>query len=108
MKQASYVIAALFPLLVASHVPPAAADAELQEGTAQVERGARELGQGVANTAEGIGKTMVGGAEQAGENVKGAGEAVKPEARTAWTRFRDGVVAFGESLRTFFTRLFAS
>ena len=84
-----------------------AADAsKVKQGAKEVESGGKQVGQGVVDTAKGVGKTVVGGAEVAGEKIKEAGEAAKPEAKNAWENVRDGSVNFGQSVKTFFTRLF--
>jgi hypothetical protein len=85
----------------------AADDSKMKEGAQQTESGAKQVGEGVVDTAKGIGKTVVGGAEVAGEKLKEAGEAAKPKAKSAWNSTRDGAVAFGQSVKTFFTRLFS-
>ena len=84
----------------------AADDSKVKEGAKQTENGAKQVGEGVVDTAKGIGKTVVGGAEAAGEKLKEAGEAAKPKAKSAWNSTRDGAVSFGQSVKTFFTRLF--
>jgi hypothetical protein len=86
----------------------ASGDSKIQEGTQQVETGAQQVGNGIQDTAEGIGKTVVGGAEVAGERLKEAGDAAGPQAKTAWVRIRDGAVAFGQSVKNFFGRLFGN
>jgi hypothetical protein len=84
----------------------AADDSKVKQGAKEVESGGKQVGQGVADTAKGVGKTVVGGAEVAGEKIKEAGEAAKPKAKNAWENVRDGSVNFGQSVKTFFTRLF--
>ena len=81
-------------------------DTKARQGAQQVESGARQIGQGVQDTAKGIGKTVVGGAETAGEKIKEAGRAAEPEAKSAWTRTKEGAVSFGHSVKSFFTNLF--
>jgi hypothetical protein len=49
---------------------------------------------------------VVGGAETAGERVKEAGRAAEPEAKSAWSRTKEGAVSFGHSVKSFFTNLF--
>jgi hypothetical protein len=83
-------------------------EAKAKQGANQVESGAKQIGQGVVDTAKGIGKAVQGGAETAGDRIKEAGEAAKPEAKTAWGNVRDGAASFGQSVKTFFTRLFRS
>ena len=98
-------VAVLALLLIA--VPAFAADdTKAKEGAAQVQSGAKQIGQGVQDTAKGIGKTVVGGAETAGEKIKEAGRAAEPEAKSAWTRTKEGAVSFGHSVKNFFTNLF--
>jgi len=92
--------------LLGSGSAQAADDSKVKEGAKETESGAKQVGEGVVDTAKGIGKTVVGGAEVAGEKLKEAGEAAKPKAKTAWNSTRDGAVAFGQSVKTFFTRLF--
>jgi len=86
----------------------AADDSKVKEGSQQVQSGGKQIGHGVEDTAKGVGKTVVGGAEVAGDKVKEAGEAAKPSAKNAWDHVRDGSVAFGHSVKTFFTRVFSS
>jgi len=86
----------------------AADDSKVKEGTQQVQSGGKQIGHGVEDTAKGVGKTVVGGAEVAGDKIKEAGEAAKPTAKNAWDHVRDGSVAFGHSVKTFFTRVFTS
>ncbi len=95
-------------LLVLAAVAPAGAadDTKAREGAAQVESGAKQVGQGVADTAKGIGKTVAGGAETAGDKIKQAGRAAEPEAKSAWSRTKEGAVSFGHSVKNFFTSLF--
>jgi len=95
-------------LLGAGPARPADDDSKVKEGAKQTESGAKQVGEGVVETAKGIGKTVVGGAEVAGEKVKEASEAAKPKAKSAWNSTRDGAVAFGQSVKTFFTRLFGN
>lgn len=86
--------------------PAAAEDSKLKEATREVESGAKKLGQGIEDTAKGIGKTVVEGAKTAGEKLGEAGRAAEPEARTAWSRFKDGASSVGQSVKSFFSRLF--
>ena len=93
--------------LLAIAAPVSAADdTKAREGAAQVESGAKQVGQGVADTAKGIGKTVAGGAETAGNKIKEAGRAAEPEAKSAWSRTKEGAVSFGHSVKSFFTSLF--
>ena len=95
-------------LALALTVTPAAIadDTKAKQGAQQVESGAKQIGQGVEDTAKGIGKTVVGGAETAGEKIKEAGRAAEPEAKSAWTKTKEGAVSFGHSVKNFFTKLF--
>ena len=93
-------------LVLWSIVPaPAADDAKLKEATRQVESGAKAAGQGIADTAKGVGNTVVEGAKVAGERIKEAGKAAEPQVRTAWDQVKDGASSFGQSVKSFFTRL---
>ncbi len=94
--------------LAAEDTTTATDESKAKQGARQVESGAKQVGEGVADTAKGIGKTVVGGAQTAGDKIKEAGEAAKPEAKSAWGHVRDGAVAFGHSVKTFFTRPFRS
>ena len=107
MKALACLAALLLTLGLLGAGPTLAADeSKVKQGAQQVESGAKQVGEGVVDTANGIGKTVVGGAEIAGEKLKEAGEAAKPKARNAWEGVRDGAVSFGQSVKTFFTRLF--
>jgi len=97
---------AVLALLLMAAPAVAADDTKAKEGAAQVQSGAKQIGQGVQDTAKGIGKTVVGGAETAGEKIKEAGRAAEPEAKSAWTRTKEGAVSFGHSVKNFFTNLF--
>ena len=97
---------ALLALLLITAPASAADDSKAKDGAAQVESGAKQIGRGVEDTAKGIGKTVVGGAETAGDKIKEAGRAAEPEAKSAWTKTQEGAVAFGRSVRNFFTSLF--
>jgi len=97
---------ALLALIAAAAPAGAADDTKAREGAAQVESGAKQIGRGVEDTAKGIGKTVVGGAETAGDRIKEAGRAAEPEAKSAWTRTKEGAVSFGHSVKGFFTNLF--
>jgi len=96
---------ALLVLLIAAPAS-AADDSKAREGAAQVESGATQIGRGVEDTAKGIGKTVVGSAEVAGDKLKEAGRAAEPEAKSAWTKTKEGAVSFGRSVRDFFTSMF--
>jgi len=105
------LLLALAVLLALGSGPVAAADdSKVKAATGQVERGARMIGEGkviegVEETAKGIGKTVVEGAKFTGEKLKESGKAAEPRARSAWEHLRDGAVAFGQSVKNFFTRL---
>jgi hypothetical protein len=91
----------------------AADDSKVKAGTHQVESGARKIGdgkvtEGVEETAKGVGKTVEEGAKFTGEKLKESGKAAEPQARTAWGKTRDGAVAFGHSVKAFFSELFVS
>lgn len=92
--------------LVVASTAGAADDSRVKAATRQVESGAREIGDGAVDTAKGIGRTVVEGAKFTGEKLKESGQAAKPSAKRAWHAARDGAVAFGQSVRSFFTRLF--
>jgi hypothetical protein len=90
----------------------AADDSRVKQETRQVEEGTKKIGkgqvgEGTTQTAKGIGGTVVEGAKYTGEKFKESGKAAEPEARSAWQHTRDGAVAFGHSVRNFFTRLFS-
>jgi hypothetical protein len=97
---------------VAAALPAQAADdSKVKAATKQVETGAHKIGQGqvgqgVEETAKGIGNTVVEGAKFTGEKLKESGKAAEPKAKSAWENARDGAVAFGHSVKTFFTSLF--
>ena len=97
---------ALLSLLLIAAPAFAADDTKAKEGASQVESGAKQIGRGVEDTAKGIGKTVVGGAETAGAKIKEAGQAAEPEAKSAWTKTKEGAVSFGHSVKNFFTNLF--
>ncbi len=98
--------------LVIPDATRAADDSRVKGATRQVESGAKEIGRGnigdgVPDTAKGIGKTIVEGAKFTGEKFKESGHAAEPAAKSAWHGARDGAVAFGDSVKSFFTRLFS-
>ncbi len=102
----------LLSSLFTSGLAVAADDSKVKSATEQVERGAKkisdgEVGEGVSETATGIGKTVSEGAKYSGEKLKEAGKAAAPPAKTAWGNVRDGTVAFGDTVKTFFTNLFS-
>ena len=89
----------------------AADDSKVKGATQEVESGAKKIGQGdlgkgVPETAKGVGKTVEEGAKYTGEKLKEAGKAAEPEAKSTGRNIRDGAVAFGQSVKSFFTRLF--
>ena len=91
----------------------AADDSKVNAATQQVETGAKKIGQGrvgegVAETAKGIGNTVVEGAKFTGEKFRESGKAAEPQAKSAWANARDGAVAFGHSVKSFFSRLFSN
>jgi hypothetical protein len=97
-------------LLVSPVLPwptSAADDSKVQEATRQVESGAKKFGQGVEETAKGVGKTVEEGAKATGEKFKESGKAAEPRAKSAWQHTREGAVAFGQSVKSFFTSLFS-
>jgi hypothetical protein len=49
---------------------------------------------------------VVEGAKYTGQKFEEAGQAAAPGAKTAWERTKEGAVAFGTSVREFFTNLF--
>jgi hypothetical protein len=105
-------LAAAIGLLPAAGVR-AADDSNLKERTNQVEDGARKIGQGevgkgVEETAKGVGGAVVEGSKYVGEKLKESGREAEPQARSAWEHTRDGAVALGRSVKTFFTRLFSN
>ncbi|MBI4636344.1 MAG: hypothetical protein HY727_08340 [Candidatus Rokubacteria bacterium] len=91
---------------------PAADDSKVKAATRQVETGAKKIGdgkilEGVEETAKGIGETVVEGAKFTGEKLQESGKAAEPQAKSAWDNVRDGAVAFGQSVKGFFSRLFS-
>jgi hypothetical protein len=113
MKRLGLVIVFVFPLsLLASGFAVAADDSKVKSATNQVESGAKKIsegkvGEGVEETAKGIGNTVSEGAKYSGEKLKEAGKAAEPQAKTAWGNARDGAVAFGHTVKIFFTNLFS-
>jgi hypothetical protein len=96
-------------MLLSSTMPaPAADEGKVKDATRQVESGAKAAGQGIVDTAKGVGSTVVEGAKVAGEKIKAAGKAAEPQARTAWDRLKDSAWSFGQSVKSFFTRLVGS
>ncbi len=105
MNNPRVAFVAVLSLLLMAAPALAADDTKAREGAAQVESGAKQVGRGVEDTAKGIGKTVVGGAEMTGEKIKEAGRAAEPEAKSAWTRTKEGAISFGHSVKSFFTNL---
>src|SRR5262245_43234279 len=107
-------VAVILGILAGSALPAAAADeTKVNEATRQVETGAKKIGagkvgEGVEETAKGVGNTVVEGAKYTGEKFRESGKAAEPEAKSAWANARDGAVAFGHSVKNFFTRLFTN
>ena len=101
-------------MLAGSVIPAVAADdSKVNAATRQVESGAKKIGagkigEGVEETARGIGNTAVEGAKFTGEKLKESGKAAEPAARSAWENLRDGATAFGNSVKSFFARLFSN
>jgi hypothetical protein len=90
----------------------AADDRKVKAATRQVDSGAKKIGQGkigegVEETAKGIGNTVVEGARFTGEKLKDAGKAAEPKAKTTWEHIKGGATAFGQSVKSFFARLFS-
>jgi hypothetical protein len=89
----------------------AADDSKVKAATGHVESGAKKIpegkvGEGVEETAKGIGNTVSEGAKYSGEKLKEAAKSAEPPAKTAWGNARDGAVAFGHSVKGFFSSLF--
>lgn len=91
----------------------AADDSRVKAATRQVDQGAHKIGEGkigegVGETAKGVGNTVVEGAKFSGEKLKEAGQAAEKPAKSSWESLKGGAVAFGHSVRDFFTRLFTN
>ncbi|HSE93814.1 MAG TPA: hypothetical protein VLF19_10940 [Methylomirabilota bacterium] len=89
----------------------AADDSKVKAATNQVETGAKKIGQGkvgegVEETAKGIGKTVVEGAKFTGRKFEEAGKAAEPKAKSTWENVKEGATSFGQSVKSFFGRLF--
>jgi hypothetical protein len=89
----------------------AADDTKVKAATGQVESGAKAIGEGkvgkgVEQTAKGVGNTVVEGAKYSGEKLKDAGKAAEAPAKTSWEHVKQGANSFGQSVKSFFTRLF--
>lgn len=90
----------------------AADDTKVKSATRQVEGGAKMIGEGkvgsgVEETAKGVGNTVVEGARYTGEKLKESARAAEPEAKSAWSSFKEGADSFGASVKGFVTRLFS-
>ena len=113
MRYAISILAALTVAVGTATPTRAADDTKVKAATNQVETGAKKIGsgnvgEGVDETAKGIGKTVEEGAKYTGEKLKEAGKAAEPEAKSTGRNIRDGAVAFGHSVKNFFTRLFGA
>ena len=110
----AWLLALVLALSAAWAAPAAAVDSsKVKAATDRVESGAKKIGagkvgEGVEDTAKGIGRTMVEGAKYSGEKVKDAGKATERQAETTWGHVRDGAKSLGQSVKTFFTRLFSN
>ena len=112
MKTMLSVAVALALLGAASVLAHAADDSKVKAATRQVDRGAHKIGdgkivEGVEETAKGVGNTVVEGAKFTGEKFKDAGKAAEKPAKSSWESFKGSAVAFGHSVRDFFTNLFS-
>jgi hypothetical protein len=106
-------IAVALSVLAAGGAAHAADESKVKAATGQVESGAKKIGdgrvgEGVEQTAKGIGNTVVEGAKFTGEKFKEAGKAAEPKAKSAWENTKDGASAFGQSVKSFFSRLFGN
>jgi len=108
------VLALALAITVVWTLPGAAADdRKVKAATGQVESGAKKIGQGkvgegIEQTAKGIGNTVVEGAKFSGDKLKAAGQAAEPKAKSTWQNVKDGANSFGQSVKSFFSRLFSS
>ena len=96
---------------IGSSPVPAADSTLVDAATQQVELGAQQIGRGqvlvgAGELAKGIGNTVVEGAKFTGQKLAEAGRTAGPDATTAWQRTKEGVGAFGSSVRDFFVDLF--
>ena len=103
--------ATLAAFLLAASPAPAADDTKVKGATQQVETGANkigdgEVGKGAEETAKGVGKTVEEGAKYTGEKFKEAGKAAEPGAKSSWQHVKEGASSFGNSVKSFFTKLF--
>ena len=113
LRHRSLIVTLTFSALVGiGHAPVQAADSQpVDAATQQVELAAQQIRQGqvlvgAGELAKGIGNTIVEGAKYTGEKLGEAGRAAGPAAKTAWDRTKEGAVAFGSSVREFFSNLF--
>lgn len=102
---AGLLTGAASPALAADDSKVNAATGQVESGTKKI--GAGKVGEGVDETARGIGNTVVEGAKYTGEKLKESSRAAEPEARTAWQHLKEGATSFGQSVRSFFSRLFS-
>ena len=91
----------------------AADDTKVKSATRQVEEGAKtvgdgKVGTGVEETAKGVGNTVVEGAKYTGDKLKESAKAAEPEAKNAWSSFKESANSFGSSVKSFVTRLFGN
>jgi hypothetical protein len=102
----------ILALTALGSVPAGAADdSKVKAATGQVDSGAKaigqgKVGQGVEQTAKGIGNTVVEGAKYSGEKLKEAGKAAEAPAKSSWEHVKEGANSFGQSVKSFFARLF--
>ena len=106
MTRFTVIASLVLSLMLVGVVPAIADDSDLKDATRQVENGAKSVGQGIEDTAKGVGNTVVEGAKKAGDRLDEAGKAAEPKAKSAWEHVRDGATAFGDSVKSFFVRLF--
>ncbi len=107
------VSAVILTLAMLWALPAAADDSKVKAATNQVETGAKKIGQGkvgegVEETAKGIGYTVVEGAKFSGQKIEEAGKAAEPKAKSSWDSVKDGASNLGQSVKSFFTRLFSN
>ena len=112
MGRVSIFLVALALVAMSGGLAGAADDSKVKAATRQVERGAKtigdgQVGTGVEETAKGIGNTVVEGAKYSGEKLKESAKAAEPQAKSAWSNFKEGANAFGTSVKRFFTGLFS-
>ena len=91
----------------------AADESKVKAATGQVETGVAKIGdgkigEGVGETAKGIGNTVVEGGTFGVQKLQEGGKAAAPEAKRAVEHVRDGAVALGRSVKSFFTRIFGN